>query len=86
MNSKRSIVEIVEKADFLLNELKLLGDQNFNILTSGKRVSIISTNLGGLPIFMIKWNRQGVIHAPSMNLSQIKEVYELIENNDEQHF
>ena len=86
MNDKRAFAEICEKSDALLNELRLLGDQDFKVLTSGKRVSIISTNLGGLPIFMIKWNKQGVIHAPSTNLSQIKEVYELIENNDEQHF
>lgn len=56
MNDKRAFAEICEKSDALLNELRLLGDQDFKVLTSGKRVSIISTNLGGYPIYMIKSN------------------------------
>lgn len=83
MNDKRAFAEICEKSDALLNELRLLGDQDFKVLTSGKRVSIISTNLGGHPIYMIKTNRRGVVYTPSINLSQIEEVYELIENNAE---
>ncbi len=83
MNDKRAFAEICEKSDALLNELRLLGDQDFKVLTSGKRVSIISTNLGGYPIYMIKSNRRGVVYTPSINLSQIEEVYELIENNAE---
>ena len=83
MNDKRAFAEICEKSDALLNELRLLGDQDFKVLTSVKRVSIISTNLGGHPIYMIRCNRRGVVYTPSINLSQIEEVYELIENNAE---